>query len=138
FRGKACCEAMPSYLEFERPVADLEGKIQELRGKPADGEAAEAATDEIARLEQKASQTLAELYLKLAPWPKVQVARHPDRPHALDYIRTLIADFTPLAGDRAFGEDAAIVAGLGRFRGRPIAVLGQEKGADTPSRIKHN
>ena len=128
---------MPSYLEFEKPVADLEGQIQELRALSERGEALDVA-EEIKRLEQKAHQALVDLYAKLTPWQKTQVARHPDRPHCLDFVRHLITDFTPLAGDRAFGEDAAIVAGLGRFRGEAVAILGHEKGSDTQSRLKHN
>ncbi|MBH0237273.1 acetyl-CoA carboxylase carboxyltransferase subunit alpha [Methylobrevis albus] len=128
---------MRSYLEFEKPVADLEGKVQELKALSQSGEAVEI-DDDVAKLEAKASQALVEIYAKLTPWQKTQVARHPDRPHALDYVKGLIEDWTPLAGDRAFGEDAAIIAGLGRFRGRPIAILGQEKGHDTQTRIRHN
>ncbi|SHM98783.1 acetyl-CoA carboxylase carboxyltransferase subunit alpha [Roseibium suaedae] len=128
---------MHSYLEFEKPVADIEGKIQELRALAADGEAVNIE-DEIERLKAKASQTLKDLYAKLTPWQKTLVARHPDRPHALDYISGLIEDFTPLAGDRNFAEDNALIAGLGRFRGQSVAILAQEKGADTQSRLKHN
>jgi len=128
---------MPSYLEFEKPVADLEGKVQELRSLSEGGDGV-AIEDEVSRLEAKAEQALAEIYAKLTPWQKVQVARHPDRPHAIDYIQGLVTDFTPLAGDRAFGEDAAILTGLGRFRGTAVAVIGQEKGADTQGRIRHN
>jgi acetyl-CoA carboxylase carboxyl transferase subunit alpha len=128
---------MRSYLDFEKPVADLEGKVQELRALAAQGEAVDVG-DEIARLEAKAAAALLDAYAKLTPWQKTLVARHPDRPHAIDYIAHLITDFTPLAGDRGFGEDAAIIAGLGRFRGAPVAVIGQEKGNDTQSRIKHN
>jgi acetyl-CoA carboxylase carboxyl transferase subunit alpha len=128
---------MRSYLEFEKPVADLQGKVQELRSLGQEGDAV-AVSDEIARLESKANQALADIYAKLTPWQKTQVARHPDRPHFVDYARSLIEEFTPLAGDRKFGEDAAVVAGLGRFRGRPVAVIGHEKGSDTESRLKHN
>ena len=128
---------MRSYLDFEKPVADLQGKVQELRSLGEEGDAV-AVNEEVARLELKASQALADIYAKLTPWQKTQVARHPDRPHFLDYTRQLIDDFTPLAGDRKFGEDAAIVAGFGRFRGRGIAVIGQEKGSDTEARLKHN
>lgn len=128
---------MRSYLDFEKPVADLEGKVQELRALAAQGESVDVG-DEIGKLEAKAAAALQDVYGKLTPWQKTLVARHPDRPHAVDYIAHLVTDFTPLAGDRAFGEDAAIVAGLGRFRGAPVAVLGQEKGNDTQSRIKHN
>ncbi len=128
---------MRSYLDFEKPVADLEGKVQELRALAAQGESVDVG-DEIGKLEAKAAAALQDVYGKLTPWQKTLVARHPDRPHAVDYIAHLVTDFTPLAGDRSFGEDAAIVAGLGRFRGAPVAVLGQEKGNDTQSRIKHN
>ena len=128
---------MRSYLDFEKPVADLQGKVQELRSLGNDGDAV-GIGDEIAKLEGKAAQALAEIYSKLTPWQKTQVARHPDRPHAGDYIKQLVEDFTPLAGDRSFGEDAAIVAGLGFFRGRRIAVLATEKGSDTEGRLKHN
>ena len=128
---------MRSYLDFEKPVADLQGKIQELRslGEKDNGV---AIGEEIAKLEAKAQQALGEIYAKLTPWQKTQVARHPDRPHASDYTKALIDEFTPLAGDRKFGEDAAIMAGLGMFRGRRVAVLGQEKGSDTESRLTHN
>jgi acetyl-CoA carboxylase carboxyl transferase subunit alpha len=128
---------MRSYLEFEKPVADLEGQIQELRTLAEKGEAVDVQ-DEIAKLEAKAAQALNDLYQKLTPWQKTQVARHPDRPHFTDYVAALIEDFTPLAGDRAFGEDAAIVGGFGRFRGQPVCVMGHEKGSDTASRLKHN
>jgi acetyl-CoA carboxylase carboxyl transferase subunit alpha len=128
---------MRSYLEFEKPVADLEGKVQELKALSEDGNAVSIA-DDVAKLEQKAAQALADIYAKLTPWQKTQVARHPDRPHSIHYVEGLIEDWTPLAGDRVYGEDAAIIAGLGRFRGRPVAVLGQEKGHDTQTRLKHN
>lgn len=128
---------MRSYLEFEKPVADLEGQIQELRSLADKGTAVDV-NDEIAKLETKAAQALTDLYQKLTPWQKTQVARHPDRPHFVDYVAGLIEDFTPMAGDRAFGEDAAIVGGFGRFRGAPVCVIGHEKGADTASRLEHN
>lgn len=128
---------MLSFLDFEKPVADLQGKVHELKAVAGSGETVEVS-QEIARLEQKAEQTLKELYAKLTPWQKTQVARHPDRPHAVDYITGLIEDFTPLSGDRSYAEDAAIIAGIGRFRGRSVAILGQEKGADTQSRLKRN
>ncbi|PTW63475.1 acetyl-CoA carboxylase carboxyltransferase subunit alpha [Breoghania corrubedonensis] len=127
---------MRSYLEFEKPIADLEGKVQELR--TMSGDDAVDVDEEIARLETKANQALKDIYSKLTPWQKTLVARHPDRPHAADYIDQLIEDFTPLAGDRKFGEDSAIVTGIGRFRGQRVAVIGQEKGHDTQSRLKHN
>lgn len=128
---------MRSYLDFEKPVADLQGKVQELRSLAKEGDAV-AIGEEIGRLEAKAAQGLAEIYTKLTPWQKTQVARHPDRPHLTDYVKLLIEDFTPLAGDRKFSEDAAIVAGLGFFGGRRIAIVGHEKGSDTESRLKHN
>jgi len=128
---------MRSYLEFEKPVADLEGKIQELKALSQSGEAV-AIDEDVGKLEAKAAQAMSEIYARLTPWQKTQVARHPDRPHASHYIAGLIDDWTPLAGDRSFGEDAAILAGLGSFRGRPVAVLGQEKGHDTQSRLRHN
>ncbi|WP_150495198.1 acetyl-CoA carboxylase carboxyltransferase subunit alpha [Roseibium aquae] len=128
---------MHSYLEFEKPVADIEGKIQELRALAADGEAVNV-DDEIERLRSKSASTLKDIYGKLTPWQKTLVARHPDRPHAMDYIGGLIDDFTPLAGDRFFAEDHALIAGLGRFRGDAVAVLAQEKGSDTQARLKHN
>jgi len=128
---------MRSYLDFEKPVADLQGKVQELRSLEKEGDAV-AIGEEIGRLEAKASQALAEIYSKLTPWQKTQVARHPDRPHFTDYVTQLVEDFTPLAGDRKFAEDAAITAGLGQFRGRRVAIIGHEKGNDTETRLKHN
>jgi acetyl-CoA carboxylase carboxyl transferase subunit alpha len=128
---------MRSFLDFEKPVADLEGQIQELRRLGAQDDHVSTA-EEVAALEVKAREALAALYARLTPWQKAQVARHPDRPHASRYIAELITEFTPLAGDRKFAEDKAITAGLGRFRGEPVAVLAQEKGADTHSRIERN
>jgi acetyl-CoA carboxylase carboxyl transferase subunit alpha len=128
---------MRSYLDFEKPVAELEAKIEELRALEAEGDSV-AIDEEITRIEGKAAQALKELYAELTPWQKTQVARHPQRPHCLDYINRLIADFVPLAGDRKYGEDAAIVGGFGRFRGDSVCVIGHEKGADTDSRLKHN
>lgn len=128
---------MRAYLDFEKPVAELEAKIAELRAL-AERDGAAAIGDEIGKLEGKAENALRELYQNLTPWQKTQVARHPERPHCLDYIEDLITEFTPLAGDRVFGEDAAVVAGFGRFRGQPVCVIGQEKGSDTESRLKHN
>jgi acetyl-CoA carboxylase carboxyl transferase subunit alpha len=125
------------YLEFERPIAELEGKIVELR-KLAEEDPNMDIGGEVERLRARAGSLVADTYAKLTPWQKVQVARHPGRPHFLDYANRLLEDFTPLAGDRSFREDAAIVAGLARFRGRPIAFIGQEKGNDTQSRVKHN
>ena len=127
---------MRHFLDFERPIAELEGKIDELRHLSADSGLNIA--EEVGRLEAQAERLLRQSYARLAPWQKVQVARHPDRPHASSYIAALITDFVPLAGDRAFGEDAAIVGGIGRFRGNSVLALGTEKGADTESRVKHN
>ncbi len=127
---------MPTFLEFEKPIAELEGKIEELRHLDAGGDVSIA--DDIGKLEAKVSRLLKETYDKLTPWQKVQVARHPERPHFVDYIDGLVEDFTILAGDRTFAEDAAIVGGFGRFRGRSVVVVGNEKGKDTESRIKHN
>jgi acetyl-CoA carboxylase carboxyl transferase subunit alpha len=126
-----------SYLDFEKPVAELEAKVEELRALGETGDAV-AIGEEINRLEARAAEALQELYADLTPWQKTQVARHPQRPHALDYISALITDFVPLAGDRKFGEDEAVVGGFGRFQGESICVLGHEKGADTESRLKHN
>jgi acetyl-CoA carboxylase carboxyl transferase subunit alpha len=128
---------MRSYLDFEKPVAELEAKIEELRALEAGGDAV-AIGEEIGRIEVKAAQALKTLYAELTPWQKTQVARHPQRPHCVDYLAALIEDFVPLAGDRKFGEDAAIVGGFGRFRGESVCVIGHEKGADTDSRLKHN
>ncbi|MFT3674172.1 acetyl-CoA carboxylase carboxyltransferase subunit alpha [Aestuariivirga sp.] len=128
---------MKAFLDFEAPVAELEGKIAELRAL-AQGDASMSIADEVKSLEKKAAKNLADIYAALEPWQKSQVARHPERPHALDYIDKLITDFVPLAGDRKFAEDEAIVGGLGRFRGRPCVVIGQEKGNDTQSRLRHN
>ncbi len=126
-----------TYLDFEKPVAELESKISELKAIDTDEDAV-SITEEVTRLQQKAHQALIDTYARLTPWQKTQVARHPDRPHCLDYVAALIEDFIPLAGDRYFAEDAAIMGGLGRFRGRAIVVIGPEKGSDTESRIKHN
>ena len=128
---------MPAYLDFEKPVAELEAKIAELRSL-ADSAAGGSMQEEVGKLEAKAEQARRDLYAALTPWQKTMVARHPDRPHFKDYVGRLIAEFTPLAGDRVFGEDEAIVGGFGRFRGEPVCVIGQEKGADTDSRIRHN
>lgn len=127
---------MLTLLDFEKPIAELEGKIEELRHMQTNDDM--DIGDEIEKLEAKLHRLLQTTYSKLSPWQKAQVARHPNRPHAQDYISTLIESFTPLAGDRSFAEDAAILSGLGRFRGRTVMVLGQEKGNDTPSRLKHN
>jgi len=126
-----------SYLDFEKPVAELEAKVEELRAMQAAGNATDIGED-IGRLETKAVQALKDLYGGLTPWQKTQVARHPQRPHCLDYISALIAEFVPFAGDRKFGEDEAIVGGFGRFQGESICVIGHEKGSTTESRLKHN
>jgi acetyl-CoA carboxylase carboxyl transferase subunit alpha len=127
---------MRHFLDFEKSIAELEGKIEELR-QIVEPEGMNIA-EEVGRLTEKADKQLRATYAKLTPWQKTQVARHEDRPKALHYIAQLITDFTPLAGDRAFAEDAAIVGGLGRFEGRPVMVLGTEKGSETESRVKHN
>jgi acetyl-CoA carboxylase carboxyl transferase subunit alpha len=128
---------MRYYLDFEKPVAELEAKVEELRAMQAGGDAI-AISEEINRIEGKAAQALEELYGSLTPWQKTQVARHPQRPHCVDYVATLIDDFVPLAGDRKHGEDLAIIGGFGRFRGESVCILGHEKGSDTDSRLKHN
>jgi acetyl-CoA carboxylase carboxyl transferase subunit alpha len=128
---------MRSYLDFEKPVAELEAKIEELRAMQASGDAVSIA-EEVARIEQKAAQALKDLYAGLTPWQKTQVARHPQRPHCLDYVGELIEDFVPLAGDRKFGDDEAIIGGFGRFRGQSVCIIGQEKGSSTEARLKHN
>ncbi|WP_374444975.1 acetyl-CoA carboxylase carboxyltransferase subunit alpha [Stella sp.] len=127
---------MRSFLDFEQPIAELESKIEELRHLP--GAADINIADEVAKLQGKAERLLRQTYARLTPWQKVQVARHPERPHLSDYLAALVTDFTPLAGDRTFAEDRAIIGGLGRFRGTPVMVMGQEKGADTESRVRHN
>ncbi len=127
---------MRHFLDFEKPIAELEGKIEELR-RTTDAGGIDVA-EEVGRLRDKAQKLLAATYAKLSPWQKTLVARHPDRPHCLDYVRALIDEFTPLAGDRAFADDAAVVGGLGRFRGRSVVVLGTERGHDTDSRVRHN
>jgi acetyl-CoA carboxylase carboxyl transferase subunit alpha len=127
---------MPTFLDFEKPIAELEGKIEELRHLSDDGEINIA--DEVAKLQGKADRLLRQSYAKLTAWQKTQVARHPDRPHFSDYIKALVEDFTPLAGDRLYSEDRAIIGGLGRFRGHSAVIMGQEKGADTGGRVEHN
>jgi len=127
---------IPSFLDFEKPIAELEGKIEELRHRSDTGDIKIA--EEVERLQIRVERLLKQTYAKLSPWQRVQVARHPDRPHCLNYISALIDSFTPLAGDRNFAEDAAIVGGLGRFRGTSVVVIGQEKGADIESRVRHN
>jgi len=128
---------MRLYLDFEKPVADIHGKIHELKDVSETGESVDLSQD-IKKLEAKAETTLEGLYAKLTPWHKTQVARHPDRPHFVDYRDSLFTDFVNLAGDRYFAEDFAIQAGFARLDGQPVAVIGQEKGADTESRLKHN
>jgi acetyl-CoA carboxylase carboxyl transferase subunit alpha len=128
---------MRSYLDFEKPVAEIEAKVEELRALET-GDSAAAIGEEIGRLEAKAAQTLKDLYASLTPWQKTQVARHPQRPRCLDYVGALITDFVPLAGDRKFGDDEAIVGGFGRFRGDSVCVIGHEKGSTTEDRLKHN
>ena len=129
---------MRSYLEFEKPLADIEGKIHELKSVESDDSEDVNLEGEISKLETKATSTLNDLYAKLTPWHKTQIARHPDRPHFKDYLSGIIADFIPLAGDRYFAEDHAIIAGFGRIDGQSVAVIGQEKGNDTKSRLKRN
>ncbi|MEM1317203.1 MAG: acetyl-CoA carboxylase carboxyltransferase subunit alpha [Pseudomonadota bacterium] len=128
---------MQTYLEFEKQIADLDGKVRELRTV---GEADDAVKidEEVAKLEAKSQSALADLYKKLDPWQKTQVARHPDRPHFKDYVAAMVEDFQVLAGDRAYADDHAIQTGIGRFRGRSVAIIGHEKGNDTQSRLKHN
>jgi acetyl-CoA carboxylase carboxyl transferase subunit alpha len=127
---------MQTFLEFEKPIAELEGKIEELRHLTDTGDINIA--DEVAKLQVKVDRLLRQTYAKLAPAQKVQVARHPNRPHCMDYIEGLVEDFTPLAGDRGFAEDRAIIGGIGRFRGRSAMIIGQEKGNDTETRVRHN
>ncbi len=129
---------MRSYLEFEKPFANIEGKIHELKSVDRDDDDGVNLEIEIAKLEEKAKTTLEELYSKLTPWHKTQIARHPDRPHFQDYLAGFITNFVPLAGDRSFSEDHAVIAGFGRFDGHSVAVIGQEKGNDTQSRLKRN
>ncbi|WP_417307711.1 acetyl-CoA carboxylase carboxyltransferase subunit alpha [Devosia sp.] len=128
---------MQSYLDFEKPVADLESKIAELKSL-ATGDQAVSIDEEVGRLSARADEALVDIYRRLTPWQRMQVARHPLRPHFSDYVGALITEWTPLAGDRKFGEDAALQAGFGRFRGQAVAILGQEKGSDTETRLKHN
>ncbi len=128
---------MQAYLEFEKPVADLEAKVRELRTMAEDGDSVKVDED-IDRLQKKADQALSDIYRKLGPWQKTQVARHPDRPHFIDFAAALVDDFNPLAGDRGFADDHAIQAGIGRFQGQSVAVIGHEKGNDTESRLQHN
>ena len=127
---------MPSFLDFEKPIAELQGRIDELRDTAAEGSVDLAA--DIARLQAKSDKLLKDTFARLTPWQKTQVARHPERPHFKDYVAALFDEFVPLAGDRAFGDDQAILGGFATFRGRKIMVLGHEKGDDTASRLRHN
>ena len=127
---------MATFLDFEKPIAELDARIAELRDTASAGEPNIEA--EIERLEERAERLLRDTYAKLTPWQKTQVARHPERPHFKDYVAALVEDFVPLAGDRNFGEDEAILGGLGRFNGRKVVVVGHEKGDDTASRLRHN
>ena len=127
----------PAFLDFEKPIAELEKKIDELT-VTAEKSGAANVRSEISKLREKANRALSDLYINLDPWKRTQVARHPDRPHFVDYVETLITDYVEMAGDRKFGEDAAILGGMGRFRGRRVMVLGHEKGRTTPQRLTHN
>lgn len=128
---------MMTFLEFEKPIAELEGKIRELRSFSGGGGDVDISL-EVGQLETKLGKLLKETYAGLTPSQKIQVARHPERPHFSDLVGHLVEDFTPLAGDRAFGEDAALLGGLARFRGEACVIMGHEKGSDTESRLKHN
>jgi acetyl-CoA carboxylase carboxyl transferase subunit alpha len=128
---------MRTYLSFETPVADIEARLDELRAVVEKGDSP-ALAEEISKLEAKAEKALVDLYASLTPWQKTQVARAQGRPRFSDYVKSLLTEFVPLAGDRYFGEDEAIVGGLGRFEGESVCVLGQEKGDDTDSRLRHN
>ncbi|MDD9841570.1 MAG: acetyl-CoA carboxylase carboxyltransferase subunit alpha, partial [Alphaproteobacteria bacterium] len=128
---------MQIYLDFEKPIASLEGKIQELRAAAQTDPQADIL-DEVAQLEAKIADQIETIYQTLDPWQKTQVARHPRRPHFSDYVSQLVTDFIPLAGDRLFSEDHAIIAGLGNWQGRRVAILGHEKGDNTQTRVKHN
>lgn len=128
---------MRLYLDFEKPVADIEGKIRELRSV-SEPDGSVDLSEDIKKLEARAQTTLESLYGKLTPWHKTQIARHPDRPHFCDYQKTLFPDFVALSGDRYYADDHAIQAGFARFDGTSVAVIGQEKGSDTQSRLKHN
>ncbi|MEG3166414.1 acetyl-CoA carboxylase carboxyltransferase subunit alpha [Sphingomonas sp. PB2P19] len=127
---------MPSFLDFEKPIAELQGRIDELRDTAAEGSV--DLTADITRLQAKSDKLLKDTFARLTPWQKTQVARHPERPHFKDYVAALFDEFVPLAGDRAFGDDQAIIGGFANFRGRKIMVLGHEKGDDTASRLRHN
>jgi len=128
---------MRTYLDFEKPIAELESKVAELKALAAEQRSV-SIEEELAKLEAKAREALVETYSDLTPWQKTQVARHPERPHFRHYVDTLIEDFTPLSGDRYFAEDQAIIGGIGRLQGRSVMVIGHEKGSDTEGRIKHN
>ena len=128
-------DQMRSYLDFEKPVAELDSKVDELRAMAASGT---DIGEEVAKIEEKAAQALADLYANLTPWQKTLVARHPQRPHFTDFVAALITEFTPLAGDRKFGDDDAIIGGFGRFNGDSLCVIGHEKGSTTEARLKHN
>ncbi|MEL6792544.1 MAG: acetyl-CoA carboxylase carboxyltransferase subunit alpha [Pseudomonadota bacterium] len=128
---------MQNYLDFEKPLAELEGKAEELRALARSGENVNVE-DEAKQLDAKAAEMLLDLYANLDPWQKCQVARHPARPHAIDYVDALFTEYTPLAGDRNFAEDHAVIGGLARFNDRPVVVIGQEKGADTKTRLERN
>ena len=127
---------MNTFLDFEKPVAELEGKIKELRHTADGGDV--NISDELGKLEAKVDQVLKQIYGKLTPWQKIQVARHPDRPHFSNYVETLFDDFVELSGDRAYGNDAALVGGIARFRGRSVFIVGHEKGSGTDGRVRHN
>ncbi|MBC7142121.1 MAG: acetyl-CoA carboxylase carboxyl transferase subunit alpha, partial [Rhodobacteraceae bacterium] len=126
-----------NYLEFEKPLAEIEGKAEELRALARTNEGMDVSK-EAAALDKKAGDLLRELYKNLDPWRKCQVARHPDRPHCKDYVDRLFSEFTTLAGDRNFADDHAVMGGLARFDDQPVVVIGQEKGSDTKTRIEHN
>ena len=128
---------MTNYLDFEKPLAEIEGKAEELRAMARHNEEMDIS-DEAAALDRKAADMLEELYKSLTPWRKCQVARHPDRPHCKDYIEALFTEYTPLAGDRNFSDDHAVMGGLARFNDQPVVVIGHEKGNDTKSRIARN
>ncbi len=128
---------MRTYLDFEKPIAELESKVAELKALAAEQHSV-SIEEELAKLEAKAQAALVETYSELTPWQKTQVARHPERPHLRHYLDGLVQDFTPLAGDRYFAEDQAIIGGIGRMGGRSVMVIGHEKGSDTEGRIRHN
>jgi len=128
---------MRTYLDFEKPVADIEGKVADLKAL-GEGEEGVTLEAEVKQLEEKAASRLTEIYANLNPWQETQVARHPNRPHFLDYAAGLFEEFTPLAGDRKYAEDEALVGGFARFRGQSVLVMGHEKGSDTEARLKHN